>query len=472
MPKTSKFVDYEPVSRPGPTKKEVSPIWADLPTQSERQPSGLETRFLDPPASTLVAAGDGEDRSAVGATLIIGRGGHALSFVGLFAFTFLVYFRPYELSPSLAWLSKSAFWVAAATLFVFVVTQLSLENRITAKIREVKLVAFLTVAGLLSVPLALDPGRAITAWVEYLKVLMIFVVIVNVIRTQKRLNLFIGLVLLAGCVLAVAAVHDYLVGNLGPKGDRIEGVVNGLFSNPNDLALHLVTMVPLAIGMLLASRNVLWKLLYSIGALLLTAGIVVTFSRGGFLGLLCVIGVLSWNLVRGNKVAFGILAFAVILTVIAFAPTAYRNRLATTRDDSALARTDDLKRSIYLAVRHPIFGLGMDNYVLYSNVSKATHNAYTQVAAELGIPAAVFYILFLITPLKRLQPLVRPILVTKRRSPATFLAIGLQASLIGYMVTSFFASVAYLWYAYYLVAYAICLRRLPTGEIIKSKSQG
>jgi len=28
------------------------------------------------------------------------------------------------------------------------------------------------------------------------------------------------------------------------------------------------------------------------------------------------------------------------------------------------------------------------------------------------------------------------------------------------MVVSFFASVAYLWYAYYLVAYAVCLRRI------------
>jgi len=42
--------------------------------------------------------------------------------------------------------------------------------------------------------------------------------------------------------------------------------------------------------------------------------------------------------------------------------------------------------------------------------------------------------------------------------------VGLEASLIGYMVSSFFASVAFLWYAYYLVAYAICLRRLHDTE--------
>jgi hypothetical protein len=41
-----------------------------------------------------------------------------------------------------------------------------------------------------------------------------------------------------------------------------------------------------------------------------------------------------------------------------------------------------------------------------------------------------------------------------------YLAIGLQASIVGYMVSSFFAAVAYQWYIYYLVGYAIALRRI------------
>jgi hypothetical protein len=41
-----------------------------------------------------------------------------------------------------------------------------------------------------------------------------------------------------------------------------------------------------------------------------------------------------------------------------------------------------------------------------------------------------------------------------------YFAVGIQASLIGYMVASFFAAVAYQWYIYYLVAYAIALRRI------------
>jgi O-antigen ligase len=102
----------------------------------------------------------------------------------------------------------------------------------------------------------------------------------------------------------------------------------------------------------------------------------------------------------------------------------------------------------------------MDNFILYSNSAKATHNAYTQVAAEAGLAAAAFYVLFLVAPFKPLRRIERENLDEEKRPEAYYLAVGLQASLVGYMVSSFFASVAFIWYAYYLVAYAIALRRI------------
>ena len=41
-----------------------------------------------------------------------------------------------------------------------------------------------------------------------------------------------------------------------------------------------------------------------------------------------------------------------------------------------------------------------------------------------------------------------------------YLSIGLQSSIIAYMVSAFFASVAYNWFAYYLIAYAVVFRRI------------
>jgi putative inorganic carbon (hco3(-)) transporter len=389
--------------------------------------------------------------------------GHTISFAGLFVFTFLVYFRPYELFPTLSWLSKSAMVVALITIAAFVPAQLSLENRITAKPLEIKLVFGLLVTGLLSVPLALNPARAFQSFTEYLKVVVMFVVMVNVLRTPRRLTNLILLVLLASCVLSLGALNDYRLGNLALQGRRIAGVIGGLFSNPNDLALHLVTMIPISVGMMLGARSSFKKFLFLGCVVLLIAGMVATFSRGGFLGFICVTAFLVWKFAPRNRIVFGVVALTVVTATIAIAP-GYRNRLSDINDASAVARTDDLKRSILVAVRHPVFGVGMDNYIIYSNANKATHNAYTQVAAEMGVIALLIYFAFLITPFRRLRQIEQATWSAKDKPPIYYLAIGLQASLVAYMVISFFASVAYLWYAYYIVAYCICVRRIHAGS--------
>jgi O-antigen ligase len=102
----------------------------------------------------------------------------------------------------------------------------------------------------------------------------------------------------------------------------------------------------------------------------------------------------------------------------------------------------------------------MDNYILFSNSNKASHNAYTQVASEMGVAAAVFYILFILAPLKGLRRIEHGTYQVGSARRFYYASVALQASLIGYMVASFFASVAYLWYIYYLVAYSVCLRRI------------
>ena len=40
---------------------------------------------------------------------------------------------------------------------------------------------------------------------------------------------------LCGTWLAVFAIKNYATGNFTMKGDRIEGLVGGMFGNPNDL---------------------------------------------------------------------------------------------------------------------------------------------------------------------------------------------------------------------------------------------
>ena len=106
----------------------------------------------------------------------------------------------------------------------------------------------------------------------------------------------------------------------------------------------------------------------------------------------------------------------------------------------------------------------MANFPIVSIHDQVSHNAYTQVAAEMGVGALALYVMFIVSPLRRLRQIEARAYEERRASQFYYLSVGLQASLVGYMVSSFFASVAYLWYVYYLVGYAVCLRRIYEAE--------
>jgi putative inorganic carbon (HCO3(-)) transporter len=459
MASKSKFLDYEPISKPRHSNKPQG--YGFEPDATGASASDFESKFNSDSRERVV----GRERASNAHAPQLLKRGHAFTFAGLFLFTFLLFFRPYELSPSLGWLTKGALVTAIATLVFFIPTQLGLENRITVRIREINLILLLLLLCLISVPLALDKALAFNSFIEYLKIVIMFVVAVNVLRTEKQLKALLLLVLVATSILSFSAINDYRSGNLTLRGVRIEGVIGGLFENPNDLALHFVTFFPIIVVLALASRSLFGKLIYFTAAVSALGGTIVTFSRGGFLGLIFVIAVLVWRLGKRNILLVGVISASLIFFLLIMAPVTYRNRMSTSGDASSEARLGELKRSVFLTIRHPVFGVGMGNYILFSDREQATHNAYTQVAAEIGLAGALVYILFLITTIRRVAKIPNPKDVDKKKRLLPYLAIGVQASLIGYMVSSFFASVAFVWYVYYLAAYGICISRLYQSSV-------
>ncbi len=402
----------------------------------------------------------------------IRRRTHFMSFVLLFIFSVILYLRPYEFFPGLSSFTSMAFYTGVVMLAVFAFTQISTEGNLTARPKEVNLVLLLGLAALLSMPLAESPGEAWKTFSEMLvKTIIVFVVFVNVVRTESRLKLLLLLVLAVSIYLSVNAINDYRsgvfqVGATETHDARIAGRIKGLFENSNDLALHLVTMIPIAIG-LGFSKGGLFRKLMCLGAVaIMTGAVIVTFSRGGFIGLVAMVLLLVRRLGRKNKtLTTATLVFAVLM-FLAAAPGAFSGRLSTIFNSSAdltgssTQRTEVLKRSIWVTLRYPLFGVGIGNFPFKSPRNLVTHNAYTQVSSEMGIAAMVVYILFLVHPLRRLRLVENESYEHSDRSKFYYLSVGLQASLVGYMVSSFFGAVAYHWYVYYLVGYAVCLHRL------------
>ena len=447
----------------------------DSDAQAEAWPSSEKLRSFDNDQAVVPGPAPRQQTSTFSVLKDAGwlrRGGHSFSFSLLFLFSIILYLRPYELIPALSSLTQMAFYTGVVLLAVYAITQLSLEGNLTARPREINLVLLLGLAALLSMPLADDPAGA---WERFstilLKTILIFVVFVNVVRTELRLKMLLLLVLGVSIYLSVNAINDYRMGvfKFGAQDSqdaRIAGSIKGLFENSNDLALHLVTMVPIAVTLGLSGRSVVKKLLYFGATALMVGAIIVTFSRGGFIGLVAATLVLVRRLGKKNKTATSAAVVFAVILFLALAPGAYSGRLSTIFNSAAdvtmssSQRNEILKRSIWVSLRYPVFGVGIGNFKHKSPRNLETHNAYTQVSAELGLAAMVVYILFLIHPLKRLRLIENESYSKHDQTRFYYLAIGLQGSLVGFMVSSFFGAVAYHWYVYYLVGYAVCLHRL------------
>jgi hypothetical protein len=473
MPSKQTLTDYDPVMpvrgarRGGAADERAEDIWPTKGAFADDDDAGAE------PAAGKEA--ESQTRTtATHAKVPELKRGHTLSYLGLFLFTAVLYFRPYELIPSLAGVTSMAFWLAVPTLLVFAFSQFALEGNLTARPREVNLSLLLLLAGLLSMPLAIAPGEA---WDEFnhafWKAVMMFILIVNVVRTERRLKGMIFLGLAVGCMLSVGAINDYRAGRLVIAGQRVAGVVGGMFGNPNDLALHLVTMIPLAFGLFLHTRRKLVKPLYAMCMFLMVGGVIATFSRGGFLGLIGGGAVLAWKLGRGNRALTVVLLVGALIALIALAPGEYASRLGSITgggDASSHSRRELLIRSVVVALRHPLLGIGMGNFHIVGIGEAVSHNAYTQVAAEMGMAAMIIYIMFMVVPVRRLRLIERETYDARRTSRIYYLSVAMQASLVAYMISSFFGSVAYQYYVYYLVGYAVALRRIyeaQTGREVK-----
>jgi len=408
--------------------------------------------------------------------------GHAWTYAGLWLFTALLIFRPADSFPALASVARISFGVALLTLIVFCVTQITLEGRLTARPREVNLVLLLCAAALISIVTGINPTNSQQMFFDvFIKHVLMFLVMVNAVRTEKRLRGLFYLTLAAGTFLGYNAINAFRSGVFSDEGYRVRGTLGGTLNDPNDTALFLVTMIPIAIALFLSIRPKLPRVLLALATLVMTAAVFVTYSRGGFLALALASAVLLWKI--GRRAPLPTAGFAVVAAMLLAVslPPNYLLRLASITDasrdtrGSATSRTRLLNRSVEVALQNPVFGVGMNNFSQVSINGYVSHNAYTQVAAEMGLPALAIYLGFILVPLARLRRIERETRALSRTHEGYkrvhFLAIGLQASLLGFMVGSFFLSVAYYWFIYYLVGYAVCVGRLyetGPGRIVGS----
>jgi O-antigen ligase len=408
-----------------------------------------------------------------------------VAFAGLFLFTLLLYARPQEMFPEFFGSFPLVKLVAIGTLLAYFFAKLSAGERLTHWSLELSMVLVIAALGIAFTPIAAAPQDSIKVLTDvFLKVVIIFLLMINLLDTPDRLRSIIKLSVICGTALAGFAFFSYVTGNFMVQDkkvtNRVAGIVAGMFGNPNDLALSLDLLLPLAVALALNSRGNK-RIVYSACVVLLAVGVVVTFSRGGFLGLVALALVLLWKFSRRRR-GLTIFAFLLATGFFLFAmPAGYSGRLTTilsVEEDptgSAQARRELLDRGIQVAANHLLIGVGMGNFHIYSIREQVAHNSYLEISSELGIAGLIAYLILIFAPLRSLRRIERETRMATRgalikggsdppEQQTYYFSVALQASIVAYMVCSFFGSVEYLWHLYYLVAYSLSLKAIYARE--------
>src|SRR5688572_14240125 len=151
------------------------------------------------------------------------RGKYWLAFAGVYLFTLMLYARPNDLLPALGDFPLVKI-VAISALLIYIGSKISAGGRFSIWTLEMTMLVVIAALGLLFMPIAVSPQHSMAVLTDvYLKTVIIFILMVNLIDTRQRIFSLWKLVVVCGAALGVGAIRSYMKGEFTMRGLRIEG---------------------------------------------------------------------------------------------------------------------------------------------------------------------------------------------------------------------------------------------------------
>ncbi len=324
------------------------------------------------------------------------------------------------------------------------------------------------------------PAKTQTGVEMLIKIWVVSLLAVNSLRTPARLAVYASVFLFCFLTHPMRSIFTNFVKGIAVNGGRF--AANGEFSNPNQFAVVTLTVLGLALCLFIWHRRGSPRWLGAVCVLLCPAAILLTQSRGVFIGM----SVFTLLLVAGSrKKGTAITALAGILLVGAMvAPPQVWKRLgglskATSAanlrevdpEGSAAERYEIWQTALRIIADRPIMGAGVSTYSYVNSQyapnlgKKDTHSTYLNVLAETGVVGFALYLSMLVSLFSQVRKSMRlPNLSTTTRSTMRVLLAGCVGFLIAgtwgsYSTLSFF----YLYLAVVSATAAVAVRESTTA---------
>jgi len=246
--------------------------------------------------------------------------------------------------------------------------------------------------------------RARMDGLDFLKQLVFYFLLVGLLSTRRRLEVFLGMLFLcisAVALLSVLTYHGVLnIGNLNPLHQNMAAVDTGdatqivrllgtgIFSDPNDVSLILVTALMIGTNLFLDRKLWLRRLVLLPVIGLLGYAFYLTRSRGGFLSFMAACGVLIFCRYPWRR-AIVILVIALPVVILLFGGRQTDIDLGD-QNDTAQGRIHLWRDSLVLFHQSPIFGVGSNQLAEINGL--VAHNSYIQAFGELGVVGGTLFV--------------------------------------------------------------------------------
>jgi O-antigen ligase len=284
------------------------------------------------------------------------------------------------------------------------------------------------------------------------------------------------------------------------QGGRV-ALLKGTLGNANYLALILLMGVPFCLFVMRTKRGLSpLKFACLLMVLCIPVTVVSTGSRGGLVTLAIVFLLYFVPLPASQKVVVSIVALILLVIAIAWSTQSALDRFRTMFGSSTPVRLSDSERSaiesadirkelllssLQLTLRHPLMGVGPGMFeVANANHTEATlgrstynswhetHNTFTQLSCEDGLPGLFLYCLALLLCFKIVHSVNKRARQYPALSSAGHMAFALRLALVAFTGTAVFASNAYVYYFPMLAGLCVALERATTAQLSSQMPAG
>jgi len=302
--------------------------------------------------------------------------------------------------------------------------------------------------------------------------------ILSIILCINSLDRLKTLSFVSVCILIYASFYSFF--NQG-KGS------GGYFIDENDLSLYINCWFPFCYFLFIIEKKMINKLIYGIGIILGIIAIIVSLSRGGFIGLVSIL-IFIW-LISPRKIYSLIIVSVCIIFVLNFSTKDYWSEMSTITDISSGTVNERLQswNAAWNMFLHNPLGVGGNNFQVRfpeyqpSGMSRnmwgrAAHSLWFTLLSELGIIGVIIYLNLLFTNIKQLVKMKNATRkYIKIRGDLKYLhyfSLACLASIVGFLTSGTFLSVLYYPHYWYLTSFIVSANNiyeksilLPTSEV-------